>query len=208
MHWVDPDYLPETTGTIDQFIVNRHGETDGLLLTDGTEVHVPPHLSSALMQSVQLGSTVKIRGVRPRGVDMVSAVAIVTPKGRILDEGPQAREHEPMSKSVKHGPMSVQGVVKRPIHGPKGELRGAILKDGRIVRLPPHEAARFADLLRKGAHITVTGDGAKSSAGTVVEAHEVGSSADTLQRIEHKHGPRPAPKRKGPEHHGLKEGPH
>ena len=43
MHWIDPDHLPEITGTVDQFLVNKHGEADGFLLTDGEEVHVPPH---------------------------------------------------------------------------------------------------------------------------------------------------------------------
>jgi hypothetical protein len=35
MHWIDPDYLPEITGTVDQFLVNKHGGADGFLLTDG-----------------------------------------------------------------------------------------------------------------------------------------------------------------------------
>ena len=39
-------HLPEVIGTVDQFLVNKHGEADGFLLTDGGEVHVPPHLSS------------------------------------------------------------------------------------------------------------------------------------------------------------------
>lgn len=79
MHWIDPDYLPEITGTVDQFLVNQHGEADGFLLTDGGEVHVPPHLSSRLLREVRPGSKVRIRGVRPRGVEMISAVAIDTP---------------------------------------------------------------------------------------------------------------------------------
>jgi hypothetical protein len=53
MHWIDPDYLPEITGTVDQFLVNKHGEADGFLLTDGGEVHVPPHLSSRLLRDVR-----------------------------------------------------------------------------------------------------------------------------------------------------------
>jgi hypothetical protein len=160
MHWIDPDYLPEITGTVDQFLVNKHGEADGFLLTDGGEVHVPPHLSSRLLRDVRRGSQVKVRGVRPRGVHMVAAVAIDTAKGRILDEGPDIREDDDAFQRAKHGPMSAQGIVKQPIHGPKGETRGAALEDGRIIRLPPHEAKRFSDLLKKGAKISVNGDGA------------------------------------------------
>jgi hypothetical protein len=206
MHWIDPDHLPEISGTVDQFLVNKHGEADGFLLTDGEEVHVPPHLSARLLRELRPGSKVKVRGVRPRGVQMVAAVAIDTPKGRILDEGPDAREHDDAFEKAKHGPMSAQGIVKRSIHGPKGETRGAVLEDGRIIRLPPHEAERFSELLVKGSKISVAGEGATTSFGTVVEAREIGASADTMKAVgpkKIKHGP----DHKGPKHHGKKHGP-
>jgi hypothetical protein len=205
MHWVDPDYLPEITGTVDQFLVNKHGEADGFLLTDGGEVHVPPHLSPRLLRDVRPGSKVRVRGVRPRGVDMVAAVAIDTAEGRILDEGPDVREDDDAFEQAKHGRMSAQGIVKQAIHGPKGETRGAVLEDGRIIRLPPHEAKRFSDLLRKGARISVNGDGATTSFGTVVEAHEIGVSAETLKPVEAKK-PKHGPGHKEP-HERKKRGP-
>jgi hypothetical protein len=207
MHWIDPDYLPEITGTVDQFLVNKHGEADGFLLTDGGEVHVAPHLSSRLLRDVHPGSEVRVRGIRPRGVQMVAAVAIDTAKGRILDEGPDVREDDDAFERAKHGPMSAQGIVKQAIHGPKGETRGAVLEDGRIIRLPPHEAKRFSDLLKKGARISANGDGATTSFGTVVEAHEIGASAQTLKPIETKkpkHGP---DHKEGSKHDGKKHGP-
>jgi hypothetical protein len=206
MHWIDPDYLPEITGTVDQFLVNKHGEADGFLLTDGGEVHVPPHLSSRLLRDVRPGSEVKVRGIRPRGVRMVAAVSIDTQKGRILDEGPDLREDDDAFVRAKHAPMSAQGIVKQAIHGPKGETRGAVLEDGRIIRLPPHEAKRFSDLLKKGAKISVSGDGATTSFGTVLEAHEIGASAQTLRPIEAKK-PKHGPDHKGPKHDGKKHGP-
>jgi hypothetical protein len=206
MHWIDPDHLPEITGTVDQFLVNKHGEADGFLLTDGEEVHVPPHLSSRLLRDVRPGSKVRVRGVRPRGVQMVAAVAIDTAKGRILDQGPDVREDDEAFERAKHAPMSAQGIVKQAIHGPKGETRGAVLEDGRIIRLPPHEAKRFSDLLKKGARISVSGDGATTSFGTVVEAHEIGASAQTSKPIETKK-PKHGPDHKGPKHDGKKHGP-
>jgi hypothetical protein len=206
MHWIDPDYLPEVTGTVDQFLVNKHGEADGFLLTDGGEVHVPPHLSSRLLRDVRPGGQVSVRGIRPRGAEMVAAVAIDTAKGRILDEGPDVREDDDGFERAKHGPMSAQGIVKQSIHGPKGETRGAVLEDGRIIRLPPHEAKRFSDLLEKGSKIAVNGDGATTSFGTVVEAHEIGTSSGTLKSIEAKK-PKHGPAHKGLEHKGKKHGP-
>jgi hypothetical protein len=206
MHWIDPDYLPEITGTVDQFLVNKHGEADGFLLTDGEEVHVSPHLSARLLRDVLPGSQVKVRGVRPRGVQMVAAVAIDTSKGRILDDGPDAREDDALFEKAKHRPMSAQGIVKRLIHGPKGENRGAVLEDGRIIRLPPHEAERFSALLKQGALIFVAGEGVTTSFGTAVEAREIGPSAETMKAVGPKK-PKHAPDHKGPKHHGEKHGP-
>ncbi|MCK1641655.1 hypothetical protein IVA95_29960 [Bradyrhizobium sp. 157] len=206
MHWIDPDHLPEITGTVDQFLVNKHGRADGFLLTDGEEVHVPPHLSARLLRDVRPGSQVKVRGVRPRGVQMVAAVAIDTPKGRILDDGPDAREDDDAFEKAKHGPLTAQGIVKRSIHGPKGETRGAVLEDGRIIRLPPHEAERFSELLVKGAKIAAAGEGATTSFGTVVEAREIGASAETMKAVGPKK-PEQGPDHKGPKQHGEKPGP-
>jgi hypothetical protein len=206
MHWIDPDHLPEITGTVDQFLVNKHGEADGFLLTDGEEVHVPPHLSARLLRDVRPGSQVTVRGVRPRGVQMVAAVAIDTPKGRILDEGPDAREDDAAFEKAEHGPMSVQGIVKRSIHGPKGETRGAVLEDGRIIRLPPYEGDRFSDLLVKGARISAAGEGATTSFGTVVEAREIGASADTMKAVGPKK-PKHGADHKESKHDGKKHGP-
>jgi hypothetical protein len=41
MHWLDPDYLPVTSGVIELFLLNPHGEIDGMIFDDGTEVHFP-----------------------------------------------------------------------------------------------------------------------------------------------------------------------
>ena len=210
MHWIDPDHLPEITGTLDQFLVNKHGEADGFLLTDGEEVHVPPHLSARLVRDLRPGSLVKVRGIRPLGVHMVAAIAVDTPNGRILDRGPEAREHDDAFEKAKHGPMTAQGIVKRSIHGPKGETRGAVLEDGRIIRLPPHEAERFPDLLAKGAKICVAGEGATTSFGTAVEAREIGASAETMKAVGPKkdnHGPDHKPPKHDGKKHRPKDGP-
>jgi hypothetical protein len=52
----------------------------------------------------------------------------------------------------------------------------------------------------------VRGDGATTSFGRVVEAHEIGSSAQTLKPIEAKK-PKHGPDHKGPKHDGKKHGP-
>jgi hypothetical protein len=63
MHWLDPDYLPEVSGTVKQFLVNPHGKIDGLIFKNGTELHFPPHLSGKISKLIAVGEKVKVRGV-------------------------------------------------------------------------------------------------------------------------------------------------
>jgi hypothetical protein len=198
MHWIDPTHLPETKGTVDRFLLNPHGDADGLLMTDGTEVHSPPHLSKQVVAAFKHGAEVKIRGVRPRGADMVAAVALETAGGtRIVDQGPPKKEGHDQKASGDHKagpkpgadapkPMDVEGVVRRVLHGPKGEARGALLEDGRILRIPPHAAASLPDLFTPGHKLAARGEGLTNVLGTVVAAREIGASLTTLRPVEPK----------------------
>jgi hypothetical protein len=199
MHWLDPDYLPKLSGTFECFLLNPHGDADGMILSDGTEVHFPPHLSNDMRAAIPPGAkpNVTIRGVRARGSELIAAVAIDLPDGtRILDNGPE-QDHESKKKEGKHPhprkhqPMHAEGVVRSVLHGPKGEARGVLLEDGKSIRFPPHEAKRFARLLFAGKKVAVRGDGLESALGTVIEARELGASPDDLHALKHKKPKRP-----------------
>jgi hypothetical protein len=201
MHWLDPDYLPEVGGTFERFLINPHGDADGMILTDGTEVHFPPHMSAEVCAAIRPSENtkVKVRGVRPRGSDLIAAIAIETSDGkRMVDNGPP-KGHDDKKKPHKNVPkpqresMDAEGIVRRVLHGPKGETRGALLEDGRIIRIVPHEAERIANLLSPGNTIAVRGDGLASALGTVIEAREVGVNKDELQPLK--------PKKPKPEKH-------
>jgi hypothetical protein len=189
MHWLDPNYLPEIVGVADRFLLDPHGQADGIILTNGTEVHFPPHLSDEIHAALRPGDTVKVRGVRPRSADMIAAVAIETTDGRrIVDNGPP--DHHEKKKEVRkqapkpeRQPMYAEGFVQRALHGPKGEVRGALFRDGRIVRLPAHEARSMSELLSPGAHLAVRGEGLVTEFGTVIDVREIGTSKDTVRLI-------------------------
>ena len=44
----DPQQLPAQRGRVQQFTLTPRGDIDGLILTDGTEVKTPPHLSTEI----------------------------------------------------------------------------------------------------------------------------------------------------------------
>src|ERR1700728_2028194 len=51
-------------GTVKAFKMTPVGDLEGMILTDGTEVHVPPHLSPQLAAAVRPGEAVRVLGWR------------------------------------------------------------------------------------------------------------------------------------------------
>ncbi|MFM0221133.1 hypothetical protein [Paraburkholderia dipogonis] len=188
MHWIDPACLPETRGKVVLFLLNPHGDADGFILqhADGTQrqVHVPPHLGKQIVRHIAPGDTVRVRGVKPRGADLIAAVSLTSRHGiEILDEGPLPHEHGPKHEHG-HGrehdgePMDVQGEVVMPLYGPKGELRGALLEDGTSLRMPPHAAAELVAYLTPGVHVQAWGRGVKNRTGCTVDVHDIAELVD------------------------------
>ncbi len=191
----DPAQFPETKGKVAQYTLNPRGEVDGLILDDGTEIQVPPHLSTALVFSVRPGDAVSIRGLKARAVPMVDAVTITnTATGAVVGGDGQP------------GRQEITGKVKATLHTPHGDAGGVLLEDGTVVRLPPPEATRLASTLAPGQTIAVKGYGVVSPIGKVIAAREIGPSMDKLTRLEGPrmhgwmgHGPHGKPGRPGPD---------
>lgn len=181
MHWIDPTCLPETRGKVTRFLLNPHGEIDGLLVGE-RQVHVPPHLSKQLARHVALGDEVRVRGIKPREADIISAVSLTTARGvLILDEGPHHDGEKHEKPRAERKPMNVSGVVVLSLFGPKGELRGALLDDGTSLRMPPHAAAALVAYLTPGAHVQAWGHGVKNRHGRTIEVDEIAELVDEPQ---------------------------
>jgi hypothetical protein len=208
MHWIDPDSLPEVSGTLERFVINPHGEIDGFVMQSGGRsllAHTPPHLHAALETAFAPGDAIRVRGVRPRGADLIAGVAVIAADGRsIVDDGPDHHDHHDGDKrhKKKHPPhherkaepkskkLDAAGRVRLSLFGPKGELRGALLDDGTVVRIGPKEAEAFAALLAPGAALAVRGEGRDTAHGVVVVAAEIGADPSSLKRIEKKPKPK------------------
>jgi hypothetical protein len=106
--------------------IDPRGDLDGFVLTDGTDVHLPLHLSVQLAAAVRPGDSVLVRGGPP-------------PPGF----GPPPPSGVPTPGTPR---TSLNGRVQTSIYGPAGDLNGAVLEDGTIVRLPPPTANQSASL--------------------------------------------------------------
>ena len=176
------DQLPMTNGTVAQYLPTPRGEVDGLLLTDGTEVHVPPHLSTQLVFAVKPGDEVTIHGLHARAVKLLAAAEVTNDA-----------THVTIAWGGPHGmrgghKLHAEGTVKAPLYGPRGEINGVLLADGTVVRLPPPEAHKLAAMLDVGKTVVARGVGYAGPLGRSLDARQIGPDAAHLVAVT---GPRP-----------------
>lgn len=196
----DPQQLPVKRGKVQQLLVSPRGEIDGLILTDGTEVKTPPHLSTQIAFAVKPGDNITVHGLHAAALPLVQALSITNDAtGRtVIDSGPpgpgpspgvgpQGAPPPPGAPGAGRTPVAlttVQGSVKMALHGPQGDVNGVLLEDGTILRLPPPEADRFSYLLQPGQTVAAAGVATVTALGKVLEAQQIGASRDQLSPVE------------------------
>jgi hypothetical protein len=73
---LDAAQFPETKGVVRQYTLTPRGDVDGFILTDGTEVKVPKHLSAQLVYAVRPGDAVTVRGLKAFALPLIDAATI------------------------------------------------------------------------------------------------------------------------------------
>jgi hypothetical protein len=102
----DPQQLPAYRGQVQQLTLTPRGDIDGLILSDGTEVKTPPHLSTQLAYSLKPGDTVTVHGLRAAALPLVQAVSItdeasgqtVIDNGLLVQDVARARRRRPWGR--------------------------------------------------------------------------------------------------------------
>lgn len=190
----DSSQLPESRGTVKQYTLTPRGDVDGVILTDGTEVKLPPHLSAQTVFAIHPGDEVSVRGLRARALPLVDAASItnVATGKRVVDSGPPDRPDV-------NGEQVISGRIAVQLHGKHGEVNGALLDDGTTLRLPPPEAERMQDWLRQGQTVSARGDVLDTALGKVVDVRAIGASPEQMTELR---GPRPPGPKDGPDRRG------
>lgn len=197
-----PPAAPEAgtvaSGRVQQWLINPNGEADGLLLSDGTQVAFPPHLSAAVMQMLKPGDTVQVSGWRAPNVPVVRMQALVA-NGRSLTDQPPAPGMAPPQPRDPGAlvALSASGRIERLLYTDRGDVRGVLLADKTTVRFPPHIGAMYGAQLKPGAQLHARGWGTRGAQGTALEATSLGTSADTVREIFGGPGLEPAPRGPG-----------
>ncbi len=182
----DPQQLPETTGQVAQYSLTPRGDVDGVILRDGTQAHLPPHLGAQLVQAVKPNDTVTIRGLKAQALPLIQAISIHGDASgtTVVDTGPPAMPPQPLETAPRW--MQVQGQVREKLFGPRGEMNGWLLDDGTQVHLPPDQARRLGSELQAGRTLIAKGYGVEGAYGRSIDVQQIGDSLGGLVPV----GPR------------------
>jgi hypothetical protein len=173
------------------------GDVDGLILADGTEVKIAPYLSAETVFTVHPGDAVTICGLKARALPLIDAATITNDRTGLAVSDPGRPGQRPEETTEL-----INGKGVGELHGKQGEVNGAVMEDGAMLRLPPPEADRLSDLLLRilqpGKTIFLRGTRTKSVLGTVIEASAIGPSPDRLNQVAGPRGPIDSPPDRGP----------
>lgn len=181
--WFDPTQLPTFTGTVERYLPNPRGEVDGLLFREGPQVVFPPPIAESLRNAVAPGRSIVVWGIRARNAPVITMLAwapderseptmVDRPAWRFGHDDYEVRET-----------VRVEGEVRAPLLTAQGEVAGAILTDGAVLRVPPSVAARLGDRLKPGARLAAEGRGAQTEHGLAIWVERIGDAPDKLEPL-------------------------
>ena len=193
----DPNQLPAMHGTVALYSLTPRGDVDGVILADGTQVHMPPHLGPRLVAAVKPGDAVTFHGLHAQALPLVQALSLSNDatKQTVVDAGPPPRPPAPPPGQSATGFrwQQAEGRVRETLYGPRGDMNGALLDDGTQVHLPPDRAAALAADLAPGQTLVAHGYGVAGPYGRSIDAAQIGPAADALVQVAGPDGRPPPP---------------
>jgi hypothetical protein len=168
---------PIAKGTVSRLLPNPDGQVEGLLLSDGTQVRFPPHMSQELASAVRPGSAVAVEGYREAGGAVRARVITDEASGqRVVERDPQPPAAAPnTTHSTGLGPLSVEGRIQQLMRDPAGDVNGVVLEDGSVVRFPANVRRQFPGVLQPGIAVSASGYGTQTRFGRALDATTLGA---------------------------------
>jgi hypothetical protein len=188
-----PSDLAMVRGKGDRFTLSAEGQPDGLILDDGTEVHVRAYLARKLSAAVHRGEPVTVRGLRASGMPFFSASSVSSDLNHqvVTDTGNPGLGEIPQPTTGT--PVSLEGTIARAIHRSDGAVIGAFLSNGTEVRMPDGVSADWPNLFKPGETLAVTGQDIQTEYGRVIRIETLGPSASQLSPVAPGYQPPPRP---------------
>ena len=189
--WFDPTQLPSFIGAVERYLPNPDGRPDRLVFKEGSQIVFPPEVIEAVQRAAPAGQPLVVWGIRARNAPIITMLAFAVPDGEatVLDRFYWRPEH-----SGQHGGNTLRlgGTVKAPYFTPQGEVSGAILDDGSVIRVDPAIAVQFKDRFVEKTKLAGEGLGSESQLGKAIDAESLGASLEKLQPLPRPDMARPA----------------
>jgi hypothetical protein len=189
----DSQQFPAIRGELDRLTLTARGEIDGFILKDGTEVKTAPDLSTQIAFAIKPGDRVTVHGLKAAALPLVSAVSITDEETHrtVADPGvsaattmtpppPPARPPRGAPPPPPAATSETSGRVRMALHGPQGEVNGALLENGTILRFPPDQGAQLTPLIQPRQSVVAEGPAISNALGTVVDVQQIGASRNQL----------------------------
>jgi hypothetical protein len=181
------DKSPVADGVVDRYLLNPRGDINGLLLRDGSQMHVTLRAAQDLTKAIQPGDHVRVHGRRASGSPLVKPDVIINvTDGKSftvpyrLDLPMPPREARPTLTE-----LNAAGTIDVLLYDPLKEVvNGALLSDGTQFRLPPDVGENFHASLQKDMAIEVRGYGIATPYGTALEAFAIGRKGHPLTHLD------------------------
>jgi hypothetical protein len=176
----DPDQLPAFHGKVASYSLTARDEVDGVVLDDGTEIHLSARLSSELTFAIKPGDAVTVHGLKASSAPMVQALSIANDaSGTKITDAFQPSSPADRPQFVQPRMMEARGRVKMLLHTTDGRVDGVLLEDGTIIRLAGGYNPQNPDCLVVGKDVVATGTGLASLLGRVMETRQIAVDNET-----------------------------
>jgi hypothetical protein len=178
---------PVAEGIVDRYLLNPRGDVSGLLLRDGSQMHVTFRAAQDLTKVIQPGDRVRVHGRRDTDSPLVKPDVIINVTDGTsftvpyrLDLPMPPREERPTITE-----LNAAGTIQTLLYDHvKGVVNGALLSDGTQVRLPPDVGDRFHASLQRNMDVEVRGYGIATPYGTALEAFAIGRKGHPLTHLD------------------------
>ena len=169
-----------THGQVLRYLMNYHGEVDGLLLDNGICVRFAPEYGAAVVEALKPGTDISVEGrthsktsdfhsLKPHTFQILKTGETIRLKD--LAKTPLQGEATPHHHEQQH----FTGLFEGLLYNDNSDIDGMYLQDGSLVKIAPHEAKRLVTLsLVKGiTKVEASGEGSLTTFGTVLRAEEL-----------------------------------
>jgi len=178
---------PVADGVVERYLLNPRGDVNGLLLRDGSQMHVTLRAAQDLTKAVQPGDHIRVHGRRASDSPLVKPDVIINvTDGRSytvpyrLDLPMPPREERPTVTE-----MNAAGTIQVLLYDHlKDVVNGALLSDGTQVRLPPDVGEHFHASLQQDMDVEVRGYGTTTPYGSALEASAIGRKGQPLTHLD------------------------